>query len=350
MDSQQWHGQASAIPEPSPTPWSAAELRGADVPTREAYASQVRRWLRATPLDSPKHHDVADALGRALADTREEPPGARTLLSLSAPFAVGKSSLIKSWAQARHREWLGEAATHTEPSWTPTPHQDADWVPVVYVTLMARSNARDLYAAILAFLRHPSRGANRDITLRATKALATHGVQLLVVDDAHMLNTSSVTGRATLDALKQLNTELGELGGTIVLVGAHLSGGAALADPQIRGRLREHHLDPYQLSTSDQTRQWQHLLGAAEARLRPYLPDLTPGALPRDLGRVIYKRTQGFVGDTSTLLAGATAQALRNGRTVITRADIADVPLSQRAHDGETALDQPNPSRQDIAS
>lgn len=295
-------------------------------------------------MSSPKHDAVAGLLDSALIDAEDEPAGARTLLSLSAPMTLGKSSLIKGWAQRHHLTWLGTQADRQHPEWSPSPAFDADLVPVVYVTLMARSDARDLYGMILAFLGYPAQGLRRDVTMHATRALATHGVRLLVVDDAHMLNTARVTGRATLDALKQLNTELGELGGTVVLVGANLTGGAALGDPQIRGRLREHELHPYRFDTTDEIRQWQDLLGRAEQRLQAYLPDLATGTLTSQMGGLIYKRTQGYVGDTSALIAGAASTALSAGRGTINRDNLSGVRLSERAHDGERALTQQTPA------
>lgn len=338
MDAHQWHHQTNATPQADVSVLTAGQLRRASPEGRRQYANDVRRSLRAKPLKSPKHEALAAALGDALAQIEDEPPGARTILSVSAPFGVGKSSLIKDWAQRQYRDWLGDRIGRDLPEWSPIPGVTADWVPVVYVTLMARSNARALYSAVLAYLGYPTQGVSRDVTLWTTRALGTHGVRVIIVDDAHMLTTEKATGRATLDALKQVNTELGELGGTLVLVGANLTGGAALSDPQIRSRLLEHTLEAYDLRSRAGVGQWQELLAGAESRIRPFLPSLPEGALPSTFGATIYKRTQGYVGDTHTLIAGAAANALLRGRTDLEREDWAAVRLSQRAQDGEALL------------
>lgn len=274
MDALHWHHQATAIPKADVPVLSQHQLSRLSEGERRQYAGAVRKGLRSQPLTSPKHETVGAALHEALDHIEAEPAGARTILSLSAPFGVGKSSLIKGWAQALYREWLGTNRGRDLPEWSPTPGVKADWVPVVYVTLMARSNARALYSAILSYLGYPTQGVSRDVTLWTTRALGAHGVRLVIVDDAHMLTTEKATGRATLDAVKQVNTELGELGGTMVLVGANLTGGAALSDPQIRARLLEHTLDAYDLRTHAGVIQWQQLLAGAETRIRPFLRDL----------------------------------------------------------------------------
>lgn len=332
MDSLDWLAQARRIP-PSPPERPRIGAEG----ELTAYAQAVHDHLRQDLLPSPRHAAVRGALTSDLSLVEGEPRGARSILALSAPFTAGKSSLVKAWAQPMHVGWLGDAAPDPLPSWAPEPGYTADLVPVVYVTMMARTNARGLYAAILAFLRHGTHHKG-DITLAATEAMRRHGVRLLIVDDAHMLNTAQITGRATLDALKQINTELGELGGTMVLVGANLTGGDALSDPQIRGRLFEHSLVPYRLDGPTEIRDWQDFLTGLEPTLRRFLPDLADGALATELGAAIFKRTQGFVGDVRALLAAATASALHDGRGTLTLADLGGARLSSRARDGEALL------------
>lgn len=337
MDSRQWHKQAHQCTSAMPVPWEPARVQESPQDQLEAYAAEVRSALRAQRLRSPAHEAIAASLTNALTHAESEPLGARTILSLSAPYAIGKSSLIKGWAQHLYRDWTTGRRVLDLPEWQPESGVNADLVPVIYVSVLARSNSRDLYSTILEFLGYPGRGTARDATLLTTRALKTHGVRLLIVDDAHMLNTARVTGRATLDALKQLNTELGELGGSLVLVGANLRGGAALSDPQIRGRLLEHDLTPYTLQSPADIGQWQTLMANARPTLRPYLPDLDVDAMIDELARFAYRRTQGWVGDVSALLAGATEAAIVRRGTTLTTDDLRDVRLSQRARDGEAA-------------
>lgn len=84
---------------------------------RRSYAGAVRRHLRSQPLTSPKHEIVTRELDAALCEAESEPPGARTILSLSAPFAVGKSSQIKHWARAHYRQWVTNPDSERLPEW-----------------------------------------------------------------------------------------------------------------------------------------------------------------------------------------------------------------------------------------
>lgn len=333
MDAELWHHQATAPMVAAPQPATAADLDAMNLVGRSTYADAVRAALRARRVSSPVHDATANAIDRALESAVLEPPGARTILALSAPYTAGKSTLIKSWAQDRYRTWV-KATRSTRPRWTPAPGITADLVPVCYLTLLSESRSKDLYTQILSFVGYPASGVERTLALRAVKALQTHGVRLVILDDAHMLRSTSVTGRATLNAVKHLNTELGEVGGVLMLVGAELSGGDVLSDPQIRGRLSEHTLAPYEVDTATGRARWQRFLKNCEDLLLPYLPDVEPGLFSSRLAGYLWRRTQGYVGDTTRLLIDATAAAIETGAP-LDRAILDPIWVSQRAQDAQ---------------
>lgn len=338
MDAAAWHLQAMAPEAQPPDPRPKAELAGLSQRDRAAYVSRFRRAMRARPFDSPIHAAVAEQMSSALGWALLEPPGARTILALSAPFSAGKSTMVKTWAQQLHRSWLAGSDPDLLPRWTPTPGISADAVPVSYLTLLSDARGTDLYAQLLGFANHDAAGSVRTVVQRAILALKSHGTRLVVIDDAHMLRTTSVIGRATLNALKHLNTELGELGGVLVLVGANLTGGDVLADPQIRGRLAQHSFAPYEIDTSEGRRLWQRFLKSAEAVLLPYLPDNTTGDLASGLAEYLWIRTTGFVGDASRLLVEGTANAITSGRP-LDRSILDPIGLSQRARDAQQQVE-----------
>lgn len=332
MDADAWHRQATADTPGLPTALNVDELAVMSPPDRAVYADTVRAALRQTPIASPTHDAVRDRMTDDLRAALLEPSGARTILAVSALWGIGKSTLIKSWAAARHREWLGDQVGEPRPRWDPDRGRTADLVPVIYLTLLSESRSKDLYAQVLNFIGYPMSGAERTIAMAAVEALRTHGVQLVIIDDAHMLRTASATGRATLNAVKHLNTELGEVGGVLVLVGANLSDGEALADPQIRTRLAEHNLHPYAVDTVDDRRQWQHFLKECERVLLPYLPHDTAGLFASQHAAYLWLRTQGYVGDTAHLLVDATCAAITDN-TALTRDRLDAIRISQRAQD-----------------
>ncbi len=348
MDAEMWHHQATAPMVASPQPATAADLDAMNPAGRSSYADAVRAALRARRVSSPVHDATANAIDCALESALLEPPGARTILALSAPYTAGKSTLIKSWAQDRYRTWA-KATRSTRPRWTPTPGITADLVPICYLTLLSESRSKDLYTQILSFVGYPASGVERTLALRAVKALQTHGVRLVILDDAHMLRTTSVTGRATLNAVKHLNTELGEVGGVLMLVGAELTGGDVLSDPQIRGRLSEHTLAPYEVDTATGRAQWQRFLKSCEDVLLPYVPDVERGLFSSRLAGYLWRRTQGYVGDTTRLLIDATATAIETGAP-LDRAILDPIWVSQRAQDAQIDQTRANTARRAASS
>lgn len=348
MDAEMWHHQATAAMVAAPQPVAAADLGAMNPMGRSAYADAVRAALRARRVSSPVHNATATAIGHALESALLEPSGARTILALSAPYTAGKSTLIKSWAQDRYRTWA-KAPRSTRPRWTPKPGVTADLVPVCYLTLLSESRSKDLYTQILSFVGYPASGVERTLALRAVKALQTHGVRLVILDDAHMLRTTSVTGRATLNAVKHLNTELGEVGGVLMLVGAELTGGDVLSDPQIRGRLSEHTLAPYEVDTATGRGQWQRFLKNCEDLLLPYLPNEEAGLFSSRLAGYLWRRTQGYVGDTTRLLIDATAAAIETGAP-LDHAILDPIWVSQRAQDAQIDHTRAKTARRAAAS
>ncbi len=337
MDARIWHVQATIPPPEMHPPWPVAQVRALPPRARRHYLSDVQASFERLVLPRTQTAPVQAGMDRVLRKNTRQAPGAKRMIMLDAPFATGKSTMIKDWAQSLHRSWLGDQLACERPTWKPEPGMTADLVPVVYATLRSASKVKEVNAQILAFLRYPTEGLTRVTTTKVVSALFTHGVRLLIIDDVHMLRTTSIIGRETLDYLKFLNSELGEAGGTMVLVGADLKNGALHADPQIEGRLQRFALAPYEITTPGGQHAWQSFLKDAERILLPYLPGATPGLLAQEHAAYIWQRTQGYVGDTATLLTEALLTALEEHST-LTREHLAAVTLSERAHHAEADI------------
>jgi hypothetical protein len=161
---------------------------------------------------------------------------------------------------------------------------------------------------------------------------------LLLIDDSHFLDVSNKDSRDMLDFLKYLNTELGELGGTMILIGADLHESPIYLDPQINSRLERLTLTPYPLTGEEDMRTWSRFLKDAEAVLLPYFDCAPAGVFSRQHAGHIWRRTQGYVGDTALLLTQALLAAFDDGSDTITTAHLDDVALSARAAAGEAEL------------
>ena len=138
---------------------------------------------------------------------------------------------------------------------------EADLCPVAWIDLPAGAKIKDVDVKILEFYGLPGEGLIRHLSERAIRAAARHRTRALIVDDAHLLKTDWKGGRDVLDHVKHINTELGEIGATLLLVGADLDGGDLVTDPQITGRLKLQETFPhYGTDNIEQMRTWQTIV------------------------------------------------------------------------------------------
>lgn len=329
MDILQWHHQALAD---AATPGTLHAESPPVSGSGRRWLAQLRRHLNAVRVTTDPAERLCEQLSEIVEDNQATPPGAKTVISLTAPFGAGKSTLVKHWAYGLHRDRIADLDHDRVPTWRPRPGTTATLAPVLYAPVRANSKIKDLNAEILAFLGYPGEGLTRATTTHVVAALATHGVQLIILDDVHMLHTRNRSGRDTLDYVKYLNTALGELGGTLVLVGADLTGGDLLVDEQIETRLAPFTLDPYpQPQDVAGRRAWQRFLKALEAHHLPYLPEAPTGLLAQTHAGYLWKRTQGYVGETVRLVTRAVLTARTDGDTTLTRELLDETPVTARA-------------------
>jgi len=305
MDARLWHQQATTPPKVLPTPIPVETFDAMTEAAQDAYWDELTTGMAGLVLPSALAQRAADQLTRLVDRNQQRPPGAKAIGSVTAPFAAGKSTFVKNWGQAAYRDLQGPACSDPRPTWNPDPGVTADWIPFVYITLRAASKIRDVLASLLLTLGYPSEGLVRVTTTRVVHAFRQHGVRLLLIDDSHFLDVSNKDARDMLDFLKYLNTELGELGGTMILVGADLHQSPIYLDPQINSRLERVTLTPYPLATEDDKRTWFRFLKDAEAVLLPYFDFAPRGVFSQQHAGHIWRRTQGYVGDTALLLSQA---------------------------------------------
>lgn len=163
------------------------------------------------------------------------------------------------------------------------------------------------------------------------KAVARHRVQVVVVDDVHLLKLEWKGARQVFDHIKHVNTRLGKNNASLVLVGANLRANELLSDPQINGRSLTFDVAPYDIDDLEEIRAWQRVLRDIENRLLPHLPAAREGFLYRDLAGELHSRTQGYCKDLSKLVCEATIAAIEDGTYTILKRHLDAVRLSDRA-------------------
>lgn len=336
MDASDWHAFCRAPSLVPPTPVGQSNAMPVRGEQRQRHAREVEQFLLRCPADSPLHERLKKGLRDEVETIELEPFGARTITALTAPFTAGKSTTVKAVARELYRDWMADFADE-RPRWNPPgqPGVEADRIPIIYVNLQSDTSSKDLYAQILTFMGHGASWTRSQLAINTSKAFYIHGVKLVILDDAHMLRTHLKQGQATLDAIKAIATELGEVGGMMILVGAWTADSDLLDDPQIRGRLSLLQLDVYRIGSNQERALWQRLLKAWEDEIEQFLPGMDSGDLSQSAARYLYERTQGYVGDLAKCLSQATSRAIRNGRDTIVKDDLKMVRLSARAHDHE---------------
>lgn len=338
MDSNLWHAQARFNPV-VPEPIDAAALSGISRRELDIRKESVLEWVSHVRLEPAAHTTLFTQMDRVVERNLRTGAGAKTILGLTAPNTVGKSTLARHWALQRYRSLLTKAQLQAEglPSWKPTRNIEADLVPVVWLNIASKSGPKEFNAQLLHFLGHRSDGYLRSTNERVAVTIARQGVRLVIVDDVHLLRTGYKDGQIVLDHLKYINTALGEHHATLMLIGANLRGGDIVADPQIAGRLRLLDAPVFPIETEEQKHTWVALLRHAEGLLAPYLPRAAPGFLVTK-APLLWRRTQGYLGDLGELLRQASWDAVASERWAITPDDIATTILSERAHGEEARI------------
>jgi hypothetical protein len=326
---------------PEPTPVAALS------PTaRSHYARGVSSALAARLLPSQHHVELIEGLTDSYDASQGERAESRTMLAVDGPFGVGKTGAILDWALSLYRDAIAsedvvQAQGEVQPGRATPDGGRANDVPVIWVGLRGSQQTSGVYRKILAFVDHGTTNQRADqLEISVGEALEDHRPRLLVIDDAHMLNTRLIEGRKTLDSLKALNDMLSHVGGTLLFVGADLDGGDLLSDPQIAARLETPYLlRPYGAATKSEIAQWQRLIKACEPLVRPYLdPDDAHPLLPH--ARMLWNLSQGRVRDLSRLLTQGTRNAINAGHQRIVAEHFARVRILKHVEDRQRRTGQ----------
>lgn len=343
MDAQLWHDYCVAVPPEEPPALTRPQWKKLSDEQRDAHIDRLDRWLNHLYVDTDELTAIATTINETVKNNLRRDPGARELIGLTGPNVIGKSTLMMRWGRTQYLEWT--AGVDVDKRGRPVVTSqgiEVDLCPVVWINLPAGATSGDVDREILGFFALEDIGRVKSYTKRAITAAHRHGALVLIVDDAQLLKTDWKGGRVVLDHVKHLNTKLGWIDVTLIVVGADLQHGALIHDPQIAGRLQLRTITPYKAATVDQRRTWQRIVLQIENLVLPHLPAGKPGMLYLDLAGELWCRTQGYLGDLTKLVCGATLAATVDGAHRIRVKDLDAVELSERAKKGRpTEWDDP---------
>lgn len=333
MDSQIWHDYCVAAP-PQPPPvltvkqWAAL--------TDDDYKLQIERleqWLGYVYIDTPELTAITDTMTRTVRANAYSPPGAKNIVAVSGRNLAGKSTLAKRWARGMYRELIKDSPLDDRgrPVRRPTHGWEVDFCPVVFLNMGAGAKMAAFDRLLLSFFGLPTDGVVGELTVSAVKAIQRHRTKVLLIDDAHFIKTVCKDARDVLDHIKKINTEIGEVGATLVLVGADLTEKALAHDPQIAGRMKLRAFPQYEIDKAEEQCTWQRIVRDLENQVLQHLPAGKPGMLFTELAGELWCRTQGYLGDLRELVCEATLLATKDRSHRIHRKHLDMVELSFRA-------------------
>lgn len=333
MDARMWHNYCVTKDPEKPRPLTLRLAKGMSDEERAEYVDQLETWLAHLYLLTPELETLDAAVTKLVQANARKAPGTKDVIVLTGPNVVGKSTLMMRWARDRYLEWT-QLASHDRygyPIIQLTVDCEADLFPIAWMNLPAGAVKGTFDREFLGCFGLPAEGKVDQLTRRAISAAERHQTRVLIVDDAHLLKTDWKGGRDVLDHVKHINTELGMIGATLILVGANLEGGDIICDPQIEGRLKLMKFPSYSKDNVAEMRRWQAVACQLEKQVLPYLPAGKPGMLFTKLvGELLY-RTEGYLGDLTELVTAATLAAIEDGTNRILLRHLNTVTLSERA-------------------
>lgn len=333
MDSQIWHNYCVSAPPMSPLILTVKQWAALSDLDYELQSEALEQWLGHVYIDTPELKAITHTMTRTVRANAFSPPGAKNIVALSGRNLAGKSTLAKRWARSIYRDSIKDSPLDDRgrPVGRPARGWEVDFCPVVFLNMGAGAKMAAFDRLILSFFGLPTDGRVGELTASAVKAIQRHRTKVLVIDDAHFIKTVCKDARDVLDHIKKINTEIGEVGATLVLVGADLTDNALAQDPQIAGRLKLRVFPEYEIDRAEEQCAWQRIVRDLENQVLPHLPAGKPGMLFTELAGELWCRTQGYLGDLRELVCEATILATQDRSHRIQRKHLDMIDLSVRA-------------------
>lgn len=212
-------------------------------------------------------------------------------LVIHGPTNNGKTSLVRRFEELNPPD--------------PRPESEASGVPVVRVQVPAPASEGSFYDAILAKFTSPARPRDPAAYKRSQVVahLAACQTRILILDEIHhLLATDRARPRAMASMIKSLGNELQM---PVAVVGTPEALAAIRADDQLSNRFHAVFLGAWKYGT-----EFRQLLAGFE-RVVPL--GRASGLADTPIARRIHQMSEGLIGEVSTIIELAAAQAIQTG-------------------------------------
>jgi hypothetical protein len=305
-----WFAACDARDRTQPAVKTKTQLARMTAAQRTRYDDERAVWHANLPtIRTPQMKAVHDELEEILAVNRQDGDRVRTSAAIEAVPGVGKTTVAAAFGRQFHREQLK--------SYGPQTASGEQRVPVVHITLSAKTTTRIFSGMVCRFFAHP--GANRStgtqLMERAADCVLASETKLLIIDDVHFLNMNRRDGREVANHFKAL---VNTLPVTLLVVGVDLHdllneglAPSSRAQAQIGRRLNAFKLSPFSLASETAEHDWRHVLLTMEQNL--VLANKYPGMLADDLRTYLFARTSGHFASLTNLILRGCHRAIRTG-------------------------------------
>ncbi len=306
-----WREFAERPRRPRPPDLAREEIDRLSTRDARRYSRARKVWhANIGPIATSAVMALHASLDEMVAANAQDNGKARPSPVLDALPGLGKTTVATSFAARHHR---AEIEIHGDR--TPEGHRR---IPVLYVSLDARTTLRKLGSMMLRFYGHPVRSGNaQDLATRVADCINACRTTLIVFDDVHFLNLHR---RDELEVANHFKWLANEFPATIFYVGVGLEHAGFFDEGMTPDRSRFSQtarrwtrltLDPFELSSPGGRRVWTSLLKAIEGEL--VLADKWPGMLAKDLSEYLFVRSSGNFQSLMTLIARGCTRAVENG-------------------------------------
>lgn len=284
---------------------------------RTSYDEARHAWhANPGPFRTPAWDQVHAELDAVLGSNRQSRGTVRPSVAVDGDAGLGKSTALQRYIKRHHNA----VVTAHGPEVT----AGVTRLPVCYVTLTSEVTPRGLNAMLCDFYALPMSGSAQLLGQRVTRAVLTHGTELLVLDDIHFVNARNRTGEALNNHMKHLASVLPA---TLVVAGIDLESTGLL--PRVNGRRAGAAgqtgrrwtvvpVSPYDTATDAGAREWRGLLLAMEQHV-VLATTVNKGFLADDLAEYLFDRTQGVLVSLISLLTRACHRAITTGEERLSR-------------------------------
>jgi hypothetical protein len=329
-----WDAFVNAAPRPRLEMPSPDEIAALSPEEWEDFTEARMVWNANLPTVRTHQLSAAyEVIDQVMASNRRDSASLRGSVVLDAHPGLGKTTIATRYGRDFQRRQIRRHGAET-----PQGHQR---LPVAFIPLSAGMTLKNLNQKLLEFYGHPaaSRATRAQLGSLAVDCVLSCDTRLIIVDDLHFIDFRRRHGTEVSNHLKWLANEMPA---TFIFSGVGLSrkrffdeglAGEDIVYAQTSRRATRCPVVPFTISTTSGYRAWVDLLAAFEKH--QLLLQARPGMLTEN-AKLLFARTQGYIGSLTNLLDRACHVAITTGTETLTTELLSQVTVDNAAQTSQS--------------